>query len=276
MPDLPEDPPCGDVEDGGSAAAKPTDDAVASATEASTTAHSSGSSSGCSSGCSCFDAPERGHANEEEHERCEGRRLEQQQQQQQKSPAESRAGNGWTQRCCCEWAADAFLASLAVTYVVTSVLVVVGIVDMLAMVVPSVVFIVLWTRAAARSPRTVERSLLASVPFFFFDMIHLTLVTGSMVPIWVLVGVWCSPCALAIGMACAYILYAAAMALARAARAAVAAASRSCAAPWAKVWNRRSDAHGNGCDGREPPLPQAGPTPRAEAEHRRRPPSPCP
>jgi hypothetical protein len=277
MPDLPDDLPFGDgVGDGGggpAAAAKPSGPSVRDS-DASATEHTS-VSSGSSSG---FDALERGREIEEEHERCEGRRLEQQQQQQPKPPAESRLGNDWTQRgwYCCEWAADAFLAALAVNYVVASVLVVVRIVEMLAWVVPSVPFTVLWTCAAWRSPRRVERSLLASVPLFFFGMSNLAIVTGSPVPFWLLVGVWVSPFVILVVMALALIAYAAAMALARAARAATAAATRSCVAAWAKVRTRRSDEDGNECDGREPPLPQAAPTPLAEVEHRRRPPSPCP
>jgi hypothetical protein len=280
MPGLPEDLPFGDdVEDEvGPAAAKPNGPSVRDI-DSSTTAHTS-----CSSeSSSCFDALERGHENEEEdHERWEGRRLEkqmmQQQMQQQKAPAESRPGNGWTRRwrCCCEWAADAFLAALAVTYVVTSVLVVVRFVEMLLWVVLSVPFILMWTGDVWRSPRRVERSLLASVPFFYFGMINLAIVTGSPVPYWLLVGVWVSPFAILLVMMLALVAYAAAMALARAGRAATAAATRSCAATWAKVRTRRSDEHGNGCDGREPPLPQAAPAPLEEVEHRRRPPSPCP
>jgi hypothetical protein len=125
---------------------------------------------------------------------------------------------------CCECAAEAALAALAVTYVVTSVLLVLRDVSMLVWVLPSAFVLLLWNYIACRFPERFERSANASVAFFFFDMIHLANLTGSPVPVWVLLGVWFAPVAISIGAGLALVAYAAAVGIARAARGAVAAA----------------------------------------------------
>lgn len=100
------------------------------------------------------------------------------------------SNSGGSKLSCCECAAHAFLATLAVTYVVTSVLVVMRYLVMLVYVVPTA-FIVLWFVYLARQlPRRIHRSALASAAFFFIDTFNLVLVTGSSAPLWVLAGVW--------------------------------------------------------------------------------------
>jgi hypothetical protein len=176
-------------------------------------------------------------------------------QHQERQGSERRTGNqGARSRDCCEFAADAFLATLAVTYLVTSVLVVLSNLTMLMWVVPSAFFVLLWNFIAWSAREVDHRSAEASVPFFFFDMINLACLTRSPVPFWVLMGVWSAPFALLVLMGIAQIAHAVAGALVRAALAAAAAATRSCGVACKKGRGRRSEDAGTGGEEENPSM----------------------
>jgi hypothetical protein len=155
---------------------------------------------------------------------------------------------------CCEWVADAVLATLAVTYLVTSVLVALSSLTMLIWVVLSAQFVLLWNCIAWSAREVDHRSAMASVPFFFFDMINLACLTRSEVPFWVLIGVWSAPFALLVLMGIALIAQAVAGALVRAALAAAAAATRSCGVACKKGRGRRSEDAGTGGEEENPSM----------------------
>jgi hypothetical protein len=180
-------------------------------------------------------------------------------QHQERQGSERRPGNQGARsrdrtQGCCEWVADAFLATLAVTYLVTSVLVVLSNLTMLMWVVPSALFVLLWNCIAWSAREVDHRSAAASVPFFFFDMINLACLTRSPVPFWVIMGVWSAPFAILLLMGIAQIAHAVAGALVRAALAAAAAATRSCGVAVKKARARRSEDAGTGGEGEKPSM----------------------
>jgi hypothetical protein len=164
-----------------------------------------------------------------------------------------RPGDDGSAQLCCQCAADAALAALAVTSVATAVLVVRREPTLVGTTIMSALFALIWNMVVCDSSRSVRRSALASVPFFFFDAANLAVLFGGCF--------WCVAFTMA-GLAPFIVLGIVGMT-----RDAVKGVARRCTAVGAAMRQRRPP-DGGGFDGDRDDEPSRQPPPPAALEPR--------